>query len=80
MAALSGATQEEGHTGVLHLPSAMFALIFSREGFSHPIPSSIMKSKFVYPRIDRCPLVGHYCFILFCLARKNPGTCECTEI
>ena len=27
----AGVTQEEGHTGVLHLSSAVLALIFSRE-------------------------------------------------
>ena len=56
----AGVTQEEGHTGFLHLPSAVLALILlSREGFSHPFPSSTMKSNFVYPRINRSPLVGH---------------------
>ena len=41
-------TQEEGHTGILHLPSAVLALIFSREGFSRSFPSSTVKSNFVY--------------------------------
>ena len=44
----AGVTQEEGHTGFLiHLLSAMRALIFSREGFSHSFPSSTVKSNFV---------------------------------
>ena len=42
-------TQEEGHTGFLiHLLSAVRALILSREGFSHSSPSSSVKSNFVY--------------------------------
>ena len=41
----AGVTQEEGHTGFpIRLPSAVRALIFSREGFSHSFPSSTVKS------------------------------------
>ena len=41
----AGVTQEEGHTGFLiHLLSAVRALIISREGFSHSFPSSTVKS------------------------------------
>ena len=47
----AGVTQEEGHTGFLiHLPSAVLAFIFSREGFNRPFPSSTVKSNFVFPR------------------------------
>ena len=53
-----------GHTGFLHLPSAVLALIFSREGLSRPFPSSTVKSNVVYPRINRSPPVVHD-FILF---------------
>ena len=35
----AGVTQEEGHAGFLHLPSAVLALIFSREGFSRSFPN-----------------------------------------
>ena len=52
-------TQEEGHTGFLHLPSAVLTLVLSREGFSRPFPSSTVKSNFVYPRTNRPPLVSH---------------------
>ena len=41
----AGLTQEEGHTGCLHL--------FSREGFSRSFPSSTVKSNFVYQRFNR---------------------------
>ena len=45
----AGVTQEEGHTGFLvHLLSAVRALIFSREEISHSFPSSTVKSNFVY--------------------------------
>ena len=45
----AGVTQEEGHTGFLmHLLSAVRALIFSREDFSRSFPSSTVKSNFVY--------------------------------
>ena len=45
----AGVTQEEGHTGFLiRLLSAVRALIFLREGFSHSFPSSTVKSNFVY--------------------------------
>ena len=44
-----GVTQEEGHTGILiHLLSAVLALIFWREGFSRSFLSSTVRSNFVY--------------------------------
>ena len=49
-------TQEEGHTGFLRLPSAVLALILSREGFIRPFPSSTVKANFVFPRNNRSPL------------------------
>ena len=70
MDAPAGVTQEESHTGFLCLPSAGLALIFSREGFSRSFPSSTVRSNFMYPRVNRSPLVGH--FFLFFL-RKNPS-------
>ena len=39
-------TQEEGHTGFLHLSSAVHAIIFI-EGFSRSFPSSTVNSNFV---------------------------------
>ena len=41
-------THEEGHTGFLHLPSAVIALICLAKGFSRSFPSSTVKSNFVY--------------------------------
>ena len=57
--------QEEGHTGFLHLPSAVLALIFSREGHSRFFTSSTVKSSFVYKRINRSSLVGHFFFNIY---------------
>ena len=50
-------TQEEGHTGFLHLPSAVLASIFIARRIQHPFPSSTVKTNFVYPRNNRSPLV-----------------------
>ena len=50
----------------------------SRKGFSRPYPSSTVKSNIVYPRINRSPLVGARLF--FIIGRKNPSSCDCTEI
>ena len=44
----AGVTQEEGHTGFLHLLSAVLALISLARGFSRSFPSSTVKSNFVY--------------------------------
>ena len=35
----------------------------SREGFSRSFPSSNVNPNFVYPRIDRSPLVGYSQFV-----------------
>ena len=72
--ALAEVTQEEGHTGFIHLRSAVLALIFLARRIQPPLsPSSTLKSNFVYPRNIRSPLVGHD-------VRKNPGSCDCAEI
>ena len=50
---------------------------FSREGFSLSLPSSTVKSNFVYLRFNRSPPVGHFCFYFFTfLVRKSrlPGS------
>ena len=40
----TGVTQEEGHTGFLHLPSVVLALIFPREEINRLFPPSTAKS------------------------------------
>ena len=52
----------------------------SREGFSRLFLSSTVKSNFVYPRINHSPLVGHGFSIFIFFVRKNPNSCDCTEI
>ena len=61
----AGATQEEGHTEFIHLPSAVLALLFIARR---------IQSNFVYPRINRSPLVRHdFLFFYFIFVRKNPS-------
>ena len=59
---VAGVTQKECHTGFLHL--------LSREGFSRPFPSLIVKSNPVNPRSNRSRHVGHdtyiFVFLYFC--------------
>ena len=55
----AGVTQEEGHTGFLHLLSAVLALIFIT-GRIQPSLSLVDRAvDFVYPRSNRSPLVEH---------------------
>ena len=69
----AGVTQEEGHTGFLiHLPSAVRALFFSREGFSHSFPSSTVRSNFLCTN-DLIVLhsLGIFIFIFYFFSEKN---------
>ena len=67
----AGVTQEEGQTGFfILLPSAVRALIFSREGFSYSSPSSTVKSTFC----DLIVLHSLGFFFFFFLARNIPFT------
>ena len=55
----AGVTQEEGHTRFLHLPSAVLALIFIARRIQLSLSLIDHEVKFfVYPRINRSPLVG----------------------
>ena len=74
-------TGGRSHPGFLQFPSAVLALVFSRERFSHLFPSSTVESNFVYPRTNRSPHVGHdfLFFYFFILLRKNASSCDCTE-
>ena len=66
-------THDEGHTGFLHLPSAVIALILiARRIQQHPFPSLTVRSDFVDPRINPSPLVGHdFCIFIFCEEKKQ---------
>ena len=63
----AGVTQEEGHTQDFSTFLLLRCLLyfFSREAISRSSPSSTVKSNFVYPRINRSPLVGHYFFLFW---------------
>ena len=76
----TGVTEEEGHTGFLHLPSAVLVLIFIARRIQ-PLFLSLVDRE-VYERINRSPLVGHfiYLFLFLFFVRKNPSSCDCTGI
>ena len=63
----AGVTQEEGHTGFPHIRSAVLALVFLArriQAFSFPRRP---KSNFVYQRINRSPLNGHFYLFFLCV-------------
>ena len=64
-------TQEEGHTGFLHLPCAVLALIFSREKDS-PAEFWALTILVVFH------LLGSFLFLFLFLVRKNPSSCDDT--
>ena len=80
MDAPARARQEEGHTGFLHLPSEALALIFIAIRIQPSLSlSSTVKSNFVYPRMNRSPLVGHGFLFYFIFCEEisqilNPGS------
>ena len=62
----AGVTQEEGHTGFLHLPSAVLALTFIARRIQ-PFLSLVDREveTFVYPLIYRFLLAGNDFYFLF---------------
>ena len=70
----AGVTQEEGHTGFLiHLPSAVRALIFLARRIQPLFPSLVDREvKFFFNNDFHCcsPLVWH--FFIYFLVSKNP--------
>ena len=80
----AGVTQEEGHRGFLHLPSAMLALIFLARRIQPFLSLVDREVEFcLYQRFNRSPLVGHYRFYFFIICifvRKNPSSCGDTKI
>ena len=57
-----GVTQEEGHTGFLHLPSAVLALVFLARRIQPPLSLVDREVEFVYSRINHSLLVGYFFF------------------
>ena len=72
----AGVTQGEGHTGFLiHLPSAVLALIFLARRIQPFFSLVDREVDFSVLSIQSFLhlLVGHFTFILYFLARKNPS-------
>ena len=72
----AGIAEEEGHTGFLHLPSAVLASIFLARRVQPFLSLVDSKVKF-------CVLTNYSfstCWAFFVFARKNPSSCDCTEI
>ena len=67
----TGVTQEEGRTGFIHLASVGLAFIFVARMIQPSLSLVDREVKFVYPRINRSPLVGHLVFRW----RKNHSSC-----
>ena len=66
-----GATQEEGHTGFIHLPSAVLALIFLERRIQ-PFLS------FIDREVDFCvhsQLVGHFIFLFGASPKRGTPPC-----
>ena len=68
----AGVTQEEGHTGFLHLPSAVLALAFLARRIQPFLSLVDHEVEFFvwYLRINRSSLVGHFFFLV---VKKNPS-------
>ena len=83
----TGVTQEEDHSGFLHLTSAVLALVFLARRIQ-PFLSLVDREVECCLLINRSTLVGHiwaytyiYIYIyIYILVRKNPRLCDCTEI
>ena len=75
----AGVTQEEGYTGFLiHLPSAVLALVFIARRIQPSLSLVDREVEFCVLRINRSPLVGHvlllFCFVVVVFVRKNPSS------
>ena len=60
-----GVTQEECHTGFVHLPSAMLVFIFIARRFQSLLSLVDREVELCVPTNNRPPLVGHDFFVLF---------------
>ena len=75
----AGVEQEEGHTGFLHLPSAVLALIFYLEKDSAvPFPRRRWSRIMCANELIDLHLLSIFFFFLF--VGKNPSSCDDTEI
>ena len=69
----AGVTQEEGHTGFLiHLLSAVRALIFSREGFQPFLSLVDREVEFCTNDLIVLHPLGIFIFVFYFFSEKNP--------
>ena len=71
----AGVTQEEGHTGFLHLPSAVLALIFLARRIQPFLPSSTVKSILCTNELIVLHLLSMFLFV--CLFSLCVRVCVC---
>ena len=77
MDAPAGVTKEEGHTGFLHLPSAVLTSIFIVRRIQPPLSLVDRGVEFCVPTTVRLFL---YIYIYLFFVRKSPSSCDCAEI
>ena len=66
-------TQEEGHRGFLHLPSAVFALVFIARRIQ-PFLSLVDREVEFCVLANYCSFSTSWAFFFF--VRKNPSSCD----
>ena len=79
----AGATQEEGHTGFLHLLSAVLALVFLARRIQPSLSLVDREVKFLCTHelfVLHLLGISFYFFFFFFFVRKNPSSCNCIEI
>ena len=82
----AGVLQEEGHTGFLHLPSAVIALIFTARRVlpylslvDREVEFRILRTYEKIQSFSTCRAFLFFFHIDFFVG-KNPSSCDCTEI
>ena len=88
MDAPAGVTQEKCHTGFLHLPSTVLALILSARRIQPSLSLVDSEVDFCVPTNQLIVLyflgiiffLSFYLFFFVFFVRKNPSSCDCTEI
>ena len=77
----AGVTQEEGHTGfIIHLPSAVRALIFVARRIQPFLSLVDREVEFCVLTINRSPPVGHFYFGFLVFSEKNPVCQDRTHV
>ena len=75
----AGVTQKEGHTRFLYLPSAVLALNFLARRIQPFFSLVDREVEFCVVLVTIQSFSTCWAFFYF-LVRKNPGSCDCTEI